>query len=47
MILIFWQLAITPILKIHDFPFGWILGKNLSNFVSPTWKLDNPYYHDI
>ena len=21
------------------------LGKNLSNFVPPTWKIDNPYYH--
>ena len=23
----------------------WILGKNISNFVPPAWKLDNPYYH--
>ena len=23
----------------------WFLGKNLSNFVPPAWKLDNPYYH--
>ena len=23
----------------------WFLGKNISNFVSPAWKLDNPYYH--
>ena len=23
----------------------WFLGKNLSNFVSPAWQLDNPYYH--
>ena len=23
----------------------WFLGKNVSNFVSPAWKLDNPYYH--
>ena len=23
----------------------WFLGKNLSNFVSPAWKLDNPYCH--
>ena len=23
----------------------WFLGKNLSNFVSFAWKLDNPYYH--
>ena len=21
------------------------MGKNLSNFVPPAWKLDNPYYH--
>ena len=37
----FWQLALTPILKINEFP----LGKNISNFVSPSWKLNNPYYH--
>ena len=24
----------------------WFLSKNLSNFVTPTWKLDNPYYHN-
>ena len=23
----------------------WFLGKNLSSFVYPAWKLDNPYYH--
>ena len=23
----------------------WFLGKNLTNFVSPSWKLDSPYYH--
>ena len=23
----------------------WFLCKNLSNFVPPAWKLDNPYYH--
>ena len=23
----------------------WFLGKNLSNFVSLSWRLDNPYYH--
>ena len=23
----------------------WFLGKNLSNFVPPAWKLDNSYYH--
>ena len=23
----------------------WFLGKNLSNFISPVWKLHNPYCH--
>ena len=23
----------------------WFLGKNFSNFVSPTWKLNSPYYY--
>ena len=25
----------------------WFLGKNLSNFVPPAWKLDNPYNHNV
>ena len=25
----------------------WFLGKNLSNFVYPFWKLDNPYCHNL
>ena len=25
----------------------WFLGKNISNFVPPTWRLDNPYYHSL
>ena len=25
----------------------WFLGKNLSNFVSPVWKLHNPYCHSV
>ena len=25
----------------------WFLGKNLSNFVPPIWKLHNPYCHTI
>ena len=25
----------------------WFLGKNLSNFVSPAWKINNPYYHTV
>ena len=24
----------------------WFLDKNLSNFVSPAWKFDNPHYHN-
>ena len=35
----FWQLA-------NNFLWVcWFLGKNLSNFVSPVWKLHNPYCH--
>ena len=25
----------------------WFLGKNLSNFVPPVWKLHNPYCHTV
>ena len=25
----------------------WFLGKNISNFVPPAWKLYNPYCHNI
>ena len=25
----------------------WFFGKNLSNFVHPTWKFNNPYYHSL
>ena len=25
----------------------WFICKNLSKFVPPAWKLDNPYYHSI
>ena len=25
---------------------SWFLGKNLSNFVPPVWKLHNPYCHN-
>ena len=24
----------------------WFFGKNISNFVPPAWKLNNPYYHN-
>ena len=25
----------------------WFLGKNHSNFISPVWKLHNPYWHTL
>ena len=25
----------------------WFLGKNISNFILPVWKLDNPCYHNF
>ena len=32
--------------KTYIFPLEyWYSAKNLSNFVSLSWKLDNPYYH--
>ena len=31
---------------IHFLSACWFLGKNLSNFISPAWKLDNPYNYD-
>ena len=45
----FWQL---PLIKNSKFiNFFWVcwflLGKNPSNFVSPVWKLLNPYCHTI
>ena len=34
--------------KFNDFLWVcWFLGKNLSNFVSPVWKLHNPYCHNV
>ena len=33
--------------KFNNFLWGWFLRKNLSNFVPPTWNLDNPLYHII
>ena len=42
----FWQLAINP--KLNNFLWVcWFLSKNLSNFVSPIWKLQNPYCHTL
>ena len=44
----FWHLPIMPILKFNNcFWVCWFLGKNLSNFVTPAWKLDNRYYHIV
>ena len=37
---------LTQFLKFNNFLWVcWFLGKNLSNFVPPAWKLNNPYYH--
>ena len=33
--------------SIISFDYSWLLGKNLSNFVPPAWKLDNPYFHQV
>ena len=38
----FWQLVINPKLKIQSFSLSILI---LSNFVSPIWKLHNPYCH--
>ena len=38
----------NPILKFNDFLWVcWFLGKNLSYFVPPVWKLHNPYCHNL
>ena len=43
----FWHLPTTPIHKIQQFPLDILfLTKNLSNFVSLTWKLHNRYCHN-
>ena len=41
----FWQLAINPILKIQSFPLVKLIFRQKS-FVSPVWKLHNPYCHN-
>ena len=39
---------VNPNSKFNNFPWVcWFLGKNLSNFVSPVWKLHNPYCHTL
>ena len=38
---------LTQFWKFNNFLWVyWLLGKNLSNFVPPVWKLDNSYYHN-
>ena len=45
----FWKLLRPPLIqssKFNNFLWGcWFLGKNLSNFQPPVWKLHNPYCH--
>ena len=44
--LLFDTSPLTQFSKFNNFLWVcWILGKNLSNFVYPAWKLDNPYCH--
>ena len=42
---------ISPLTKFSKFNnflwVYWFLGKNLSNFVPPLWKLHNPYCHKV
>ena len=39
---------LTQFSKFNNFLWVcWFLGKNLSNFVYPAWKLDNPYCHNV
>ena len=43
----FWWLELRQFKKYNNFLWRyWFLVKNLSDFVSLHWKLDNPYYHD-
>ena len=38
---------LTKFSKFNNFLWVcWFLGKNLSNFVPPVWKLHNPYCHN-
>ena len=39
---------LTQFSKFNNFLWVcWFLGKNLSNFVPPVWKLHNPYCHNV
>ena len=43
-----WGSPLVQFSKFNNFLWvHWFLGKNLSNFVSPVWKLHNPYCHNI
>ena len=45
-LLIFDTSPLTQFSKFNNFLWVcWFLGKNLSNFVPPFWKLHNPYCH--
>ena len=46
----FRQLAINPIPRIQQFPLSMLILRQkhfITNFVPPTWKLNNPYYHRV
>ena len=44
----FWGPPLTQFSKFNNFLWVcWFLGKNLSNFVPPVWKLHNPYCHNM
>ena len=47
----FWKLLRSPLIqfsKFNNFFWEcWFLGKNLSNFVPPIWKLHNLYCHNV
>ena len=42
------EAPLIQFLKFNNFLWVcWFLGKNLSNFVPPVWKLHNPYCHTV
>ena len=45
---LFYTSPLTQFSKFNNFLWVcWFLGKNLSNFVPPVWKLHNPYCHSV
>ena len=43
---IYWGCPLVQFSKLQNFlGICWFLDKNISNFVSPVWKLHNPYCH--